>query len=245
MEREQKHQENRVSRGDCLDFIVEYLVDHGVNREMLFDLYDVLKAAKLLQEYVRQHYDALSRQTPGTGWLILEVVQPEVLDAICDRCRAGANDLGELGDDWMGVAGRFIGCWNQLDRLFGTIADHFGEDDFTEDEGVWMFDANESGGCIPEDIWHSVWDTLGMMSTTFVVTIDGKSVDIGEGMYIAYRNDLFDGVGQGMARNVAMFFAGMENEALKHSIDPNGYVCHAYRQTGMHDMFWTTGTKED
>ena len=108
-----------------------------------------------------------------------------------------------------------------------------------------MFDANESGGCIPEDIWHSVWDTLGMMSTTFVVTIDGRRVDIGEGMYIAYRNGLFDGVGQGMARSVAMFLSGMENEALKHSIDPNGYVCRAYRQTGMPDMFWTTGTKED
>ena len=111
MEREQKHQENRVSRGDCLDFIVEYLVDHGVNREMLFDLYDVLKAAKLLQEYVRQHYDALSRQTPGTGWLILEVVQPEVLDAICDRCRAGANDLGELGRDWIHVAEQLVDAW--------------------------------------------------------------------------------------------------------------------------------------
>ena len=111
MKREQKHQENRVSRGDCLDFIVEYLVDQGVNREMLFDLYDVLKAAKLLQEYARQHYDALSRQTPGTGWLILEVVQPEVLDEICDRCRAGANDLGELGRDWIHVAEQLVDAW--------------------------------------------------------------------------------------------------------------------------------------
>lgn len=118
-------------------------------------------------------------------------------------------------------------------------------DDLTEDDGVWMFDANESGGCIPEDIWHSVWDTLGMMGTTLAVTIDSKSVDIGEGMYIAYRNGMFNGVGQGMARSVAMFLAGMENEALKHSIDPQYYLCKAYRQTGMPDMFWTTGTKED
>lgn len=106
MEREQKHQENRVSRGDCLDFIAEYLADHGVNREMLFDLYDVLKATKLLQEYVRQHYGDLLCLAEATGWTVLEVITPETLDSICDDCRLNASDLGELGHDWLPVAGR-------------------------------------------------------------------------------------------------------------------------------------------
>lgn len=231
-----------VTLQECFEHLDEYIRNSGHD----LDDYDMLKASKALHAYVRAYAGKLDEQAHAIGWLPLEVVAPETIDGILESCkRQDASDIGELGDEWMSVAERFIGCWNQLDRLFGTIADHFSVDDLTEDDGVWMFDANESDGCIPEDIWHSVWDTLGMMSTTFVVTIDGKSVYIGEGMYIAYRNGMFDGGGQGMARSVAMFLSSMENEALKHSIDPQYYLCKAYRQTGMPDTFWTTGTKED
>ena len=154
-----------------------------------------------------------------------------------------ASELGEPEDKWMSKAENFARRWKQLDNMFGTIAGMFTEDDFTEDEYLWIFDKNTRSG-IPTRIWFSIWVELGMTGA-FDVIIDRTIVDIGEDMYIAYRNGAFDVPGQDLTRSVAMFLAGMENEALKHSIDPNGYVCRAYQQTGMPDMFWTTGTKED
>ena len=71
---------------ECLDFIIEHLVNRGVQREAVPDLYDVLKATKLLQEYVRQHYGDLQRLAEATGWTVLEAITPETLDSICDNC---------------------------------------------------------------------------------------------------------------------------------------------------------------
>ena len=112
MEREQtidNKRENVLS--ECLDFIIEHLVNRGVRREAVPDLYDVLKATKLLQEYVRQHYGDLLRLAEATGWTVLEVITPETLDSICDDCRLNASDLGELGHDWLPVAGRLVDAW--------------------------------------------------------------------------------------------------------------------------------------
>lgn len=112
MKREQtidNKRENVLS--ECLDFIIEHLVNRGVQREAVPDLYDVLKATKLLKEYVRQHYGDLLRLATSTGWTVLEVITPETLDSICDDCRLNASNLGELGHDWLPVAGRLVDAW--------------------------------------------------------------------------------------------------------------------------------------
>ena len=152
-----------------------------------------------------------------------------------------AKEIGEPGAKWMSEAENFARQWKQLDSMFGPIAGMFNEDDFTEDECIWVFDKYTRGG-IPDGIWYSVWATLGVTGA-FNVIIDRTPVDIGEDMYVAYRNGAFNVPGQDLTRNVAMFLESMENAALKHSTDPFTYVGLAAQQTGMHDMFCTNGTQ--
>jgi hypothetical protein len=152
-----------------------------------------------------------------------------------------AKETGEPGAKWMSEAENFARQWKQLDGMFGAISGIFNKDDFTEDECLWVFDKNTGAG-IPDGIWFSIWEELGMTGA-FNVIIDGTIVDIGVDMYIAYRNGAFGVPGQDLTRSVAMFLASMENEALKHSTDPFTYMDIVRQQTGMHDMFCMNGTK--
>ncbi len=151
------------------------------------------------------------------------------------------KEIREPDAKWMGYAENFARQWKQLDAMFGAIAGIFNKDDFTEDECLWVSD-KYMGGCIPDSIWYSVWGTLYVMGASKVY-INGTFEDIGEDMYLAYRNGAFDVPGQDMTRSVAMFLESMEDAALKHSTDPFTYVCLACQQTGMHDMFRTNGTQ--
>ena len=152
-----------------------------------------------------------------------------------------AKEIGKPGAKWMSEAENFARQLKHLDSMFGAIAGMFNKDDFTEDECLWVSD-KYMGGCIPDSIWYSVWGELGT-TCAFNVIIDGTIVDIGEDMYLAYRNGAFNIPGQDFTRSVAMFLESMENAALKHSTDPFTYMGIVCRQTGMHDMFCTNGTQ--
>ena len=151
-----------------------------------------------------------------------------------------AKEIGGPGAKWMSEAENFARQLKQLDSMFGAISGMFHEDDFTEDECLWVFDKNTGAG-IPDGIWFSIWGELGMTGE-FNVIIDGTIVDIGVDMYLAYRNGAFNIPGQDLTRSVAMFLESMENAALKHSTDPFTYVGLVCYQTGMHDMFCANGS---
>lgn len=67
-----------VTRQECFEHLDEYVR----NLEQSPDDYDMLKASKALNAYVREHAGDLDRQARAIGWLPLEVIEPETIDDI-------------------------------------------------------------------------------------------------------------------------------------------------------------------